>query len=279
MPVSRDVSEDALSDSPLGKQVPVIREYDPGLLCALPRAELWRQAGWSRSPFYYTRDIWTAWELSWLNISGMPRAAVAELHFAGDSEKLIESKSLKRYLFSLSGRQFADREAVACTIEQDLEACLGTSVTLHWQDDRVARHPPQGTNLDAQDIAVECYDYSPDVLRVCSVDAPTVQEFLYSQLFCSRCPITGQPDWANIHIRYHGPRMDHAALLRYIVSFRNHSGFAEQCVDRMFLDILGRCRPLSLSVCCRYLRRGGLDINPCRSSEQEPTWPGPQPRQ
>lgn len=265
-----------LRESPLGRSTPRVRDYDPDLLFALARPQPWRERGLDRTPFRTALDLWTAWELSWLSARGQPQVAVAQLRIPGDSPRIVESKSLKLYLFSLSHRRFADRDAVARTIEQDVGARLGTPLSLHWQA-ACPRTRPAGIDLDAQDMEVTVYDYAPELL--CTRCGAPVHETLHSRLLCSLCPVTGQPDWASVHIDYHGPPIDRAALLRYIVSYRNHSDFAEQCAERLFLDILERCHPARLSVCCRYLRRGGLDINPCRSSEVEVDWPGAQPRQ
>lgn len=266
----------ALRESPLGRPAPRVRGYDPELLFALARPQSWRARGLVRTPFCTALDLWTAWELSWLGRRGLPQVAVAQLRIPGDSPRIVESKSLKLYLFSLGNRRFTDRDAVARTIEQDVGARLGAPLSLHWQA-ACPRARPAGIDLDQQDMEIAVYDHDPELLRTRS-GAP-VRETLHSRLLRSLCPVTGQPDWASVHIDYHGAPIDRAALLRYIVSYRNHSDFAEQCVERLFLDILERCRPDRLSVCCRYLRRGGLDINPCRSSELEVDWPGAQPRQ
>lgn len=258
--------------SPLGKPTEYRSDYAPELLYPIPRqlkrAELGIAAG--TQPFVGA-DIWNAYELSWLNPRGKPVVAVGSFRIPADSPNLIESKSFKLYLNSFNQTVFADLTAVVTTLQRDLSAAAGAPVTAKIEDLRgrpqnVIEYP-QGIALDELDI--DCTDYQPMPELLSTVDAPETaktEETLYSHLLKSNCLVTGQPDWAMVIIRYRGRPIDHAGLLRYLVSFRNHNEFHEQCVERIFCDLSRRCAPEALSVYARYTRRGGLDINPFRSS-------------
>ena len=255
-------------------------EYDPRLLRPLQRPCLWREDGLRDSPFQHSHDVWMAWELSWLNRSGLPRNAVAELRFPGDSPRLIESKSLKLYLFSLNQKRFSDPQELRDTVMQDLAEPVGAAVDMTlWPAADIPRAAPLGQCLDDQDIDMEqpCA-YDPGLLAVHD-RKPLVEEALHSHLLRSLCPLTGQPDWACVQIGYQGRPIQHAALLRYIVSWRSHKGFAEYCTERIFLDILSHCAPRKLRVSCHYLRRGGLDITPVRGTHPEADIPRSLARQ
>lgn len=256
------------SDSPLGKTVTYDAGYDPGLLYPLARAagraRLTLPAGLALRGW----DIWTAYELSWLEPSGKPRVACAEFRIPADSPNIVESKSFKLYLNSLNQHVFADIGQLQATLVQDLASCLGAKPEVRlllpevWEP--MARSEMPGVCLDDLDVAIEHYEPAPQLLRCQS--SRIVEERLFSRLLRSRCPVTGQPDWATVAIEYRGAELDRAGLLAYIVSFRQHQDFHEQCVERMFADILQRCAPERLTVYARYLRRGGLDINPWRST-------------
>jgi 7-cyano-7-deazaguanine reductase len=215
-------------------------------------------------------DIWNAWELSWLDARGKPCVAVAELWMPCDSPRIVESKSLKLYLNGYAMTRFDDAVLVRDRIGRDVSACVGAEIEvalLHpAQFDRLQAVDFAGEPLDEQ--ALDIADYAgprPDHLRVQS-HGRLVEEALVSHAFRSRCPVTGQPDWASVQIRYRGMPLDHAGLLRYLVSFREHADFHEACVERMFVDIQRQCAPLQLLVYARFLRRGGIDINPWRAT-------------
>ncbi len=264
-----------LENAPLGKTSAPAHAYDPSLLYPLARPVLWRERGHAAMPWQGT-DLWTAWELSWLAPGGVPRVAVAEFAVPCDSPCLIESKSLKLYLGSLSDTVFPDADALAATVRADLSAAAGAPVGVMVQGLGAAAQarvePDNAVCIDAAADSADTSRLSPDCLQA----DPAVQrtELLVSHLLRSNCPVTGQPDWASIWIAYQGPAIAHDSLLRYLVSWRHHQGFHEQCVEGIYLDILSRCQPRQLSVYARYLRRGGLDINPWRSSEtaQPPPW-------
>ncbi|AKC86664.1 NADPH-dependent 7-cyano-7-deazaguanine reductase QueF [Pseudoxanthomonas suwonensis] len=265
-------------DSSLGREVAYPTRYDPSLLFPIPRAagraELGLAAG--ATPPFVGHDRWHAYELSWLDARGKPQVSTATLQVPCDSPNLVESKSLKLYLNSLNAARFDDAQALHAAIAGDLSRCTGAAVTV------AAGLPPMtGSGADAGNdgesldgIEADFDDYGPPnagYLR--ADDAVQVEEHLCSALLKSNCPVTGQPDWASLHLRYRGPRIDRTGLLRYLVSFREHAGFHEQCVERIFIDLLRQCRPAALSVEARYTRRGGLDINPWRATAGMPAPP------
>jgi 7-cyano-7-deazaguanine reductase len=216
-------------------------------------------------------DIWNAYELSWLDTRGKPLVACAEFWMPATSPNIIESKSFKLYLNSLNQQRFADSDELRMTLQRDLQQCLGAELEVnlqlpeYWGESEEG--PQVGCCLDELPVAIEHYLPAPELLRLQSEQV--VSERLFSRLLRSRCPVTGQPDWATVQIDYTGAAIDRAGLLAYIVSFRQHQDFHEQCIERIFADIMQRCAPQRLSVYGRYLRRGGLDINPYRSSGAE----------
>lgn len=257
-------------DSALGKSVTGSAEYDPSLLFPIPRS-IGRDALGLVPPLaFHGVDIWNAYEISWLDARGKPRVATAEFHIPASTPNLIESKSLKLYLNSLNAMRYADFETVQRLLSADLSKAAGgeVAVILHALGAPAALtiQSLDGDSLDDLDIDMD--DYGPpraDLLGLV-LDAKPTQESLVSNLLKSNCPVTGQPDWASVQIRYAGAKIDRAGLLRYLVSYRNHDDFHEQCVERIFRDVLARCRPQQLTVYARYTRRGGLDINPWRSN-------------
>jgi 7-cyano-7-deazaguanine reductase len=259
-----------LHASLLGKEAAYPSRYAPELLFPVSR-RVGRDALGLAAPLPFDGvDLWTGYEVSWCNRRGKPQVAVLELRVPATSEHLIESKSLKLYLNSLNAARFDDLAAVEACLRRDLAAAAGATVDVRLL-------PPAGfaattcelpgDNLDTLDIDFDAYAVDPSLLRA---DGPVVQETLRSDLLKSNCPVTGQPDWASMMIRYSGPRIDRAGLLRYIVSYRDHSGFHEQCVEGIFAHVRARCRTERLTVYARYTRRGGLDINPFRSDFEAP---------
>ncbi|UNK58699.1 NADPH-dependent 7-cyano-7-deazaguanine reductase QueF [Pseudoxanthomonas daejeonensis] len=263
-------------DSSLGREVAYPTGYDPTLLFPIPRAGARAElglAGGAALPFA-GHDRWHAYELGWLDGRGKPRAAAATLQVPASSPNLVESKSLKLYLNSLNGARFDSDDALRARIIEDLSACAGAAVAFDFGLPPMAggRDAGEGQSLDAIEADFDAYG-PPDAAYLSADGETTVDEYLRSDLLKSNCPVTGQPDWASVHLRYRGPRIDRTGLLRYLVSFREHAEFHEQCVERIFLDVLQRCRPASLSVEARYTRRGGLDINPWRGSVGMPPPP------
>jgi 7-cyano-7-deazaguanine reductase len=256
--------------SPLGKAVVYADRYDAARLFPLPRAAHRVELGLDAVLPFHGVDVWNAYELSWLDARGKPCVAIAELRVPASSPCIIESKSLKLYLNGFAQERIADADALAATLARDLSAAASApvAVTLHApRADALPLAEPVGTSLDT--LALDIDDYGPPNaghLRV-AAGMVEVEEILVSDLLRSNCPVTGQPDWGSVQIRYRGAPIDHAGLLRYIVSFRTHSEFHEHCVERIFVDVMARCAPRALSVHARYTRRGGLDINPFRSTD------------
>ncbi|ARP94830.1 NADPH-dependent 7-cyano-7-deazaguanine reductase QueF [Bordetella genomosp. 13] len=263
-----------LSDAPLGLSVPYPTEYDPGLLFpvsrALNRAALPLERG-DRLPFHGA-DIWTAYEISWLNAKGKPRVAMATFTVPADSPNLIESKSFKLYLNSFNQTRLDNAQALRERLERDLSAAAGAPVELDFVlPQRFGQQQMaelDGIDLDKLDVEIDTYQPAPELLRC--ADGPVREETLCSRLLKSNCPVTGQPDWGSVQIRYRGRPIDHEALLKYIVSFRQHAGFHEHCVETIYADVMRACAPQELTVYARYTRRGGLDINPWRSNVAAP---------
>jgi 7-cyano-7-deazaguanine reductase len=257
--------------SPLGKATEYQSHYAPELLFPIPRQLKRSELGIADSALPFAgEDLWNAYELSWLNAKGKPVVAVGTFRVPATSPNLIESKSFKLYLNSFNQTAFDSLETVSATMTSDLSAAAGSPVTVALE--QLSQRPqaaigiPEGSLLDDLDIACDRYQPAPDLLA--SLPGETVEETLYSHLLKSNCLVTGQPDWAMVVIRYRGAPIDRAGLLRYIVSFRNHNEFHEQCVERIFTDVQARCRPDALAVYARYTRRGGLDINPFRSTDE-----------
>ena len=259
--------------SPLGKPTEYRTDYAPELLYPIPRQLKRDELGIDGDALPFVgEDLWNAYELSWLNPKGKPQVAVAVFRVPADSPNLVESKSLKLYLNSFNQTTFADAAAVAAVIAGDLSAAAGAAVSVRVET--LDRRPPasigypEGVLLDDLDIACNTYQPAPQLLAVTAGNE--VEETLFSHLLKSNCLVTGQPDWAMVVIRYRGRPIDRAGLLRYIVSFREHNEFHEQCVERIFCDIRRQCAPAALAVHARYTRRGGLDINPFRSTGEFP---------
>jgi 7-cyano-7-deazaguanine reductase len=263
---------------PLGKPTAYRDEYDPGLLCPFPRAPKRAELGLPGELPFAGFDLWNAYELSWLAPGGKPVVAMAEFRFPCSSPFLVESKSFKLYINSFNQTRFTGFDAVAATLECDLAKACGATVAVRLLPlaacgEMTIRTLP-GQCLDDLDVTIDRYDYAPELLDGSADPDRIVAETLHSHLLKSNCLVTRQPDWASVLVRYRGPRIDPAALLRYLVSYRRHSEFHEQCVERIFVDLLRHCRPEQLTVYARYTRRGGLDINPLRSNcESElPNW-------
>ena len=258
-------------DSLLGKHTPYCVQYDPSLLFPIPRQEKRRELGIDSSNLPFNGlDIWTAYEVSWLNSKGKPIVAIVDFAFPADSEFLIESKSFKLYLNSFNGTRFDNEQSVIDLWVTDLSNACGSEVSvdlrsLEFEETLIGKLP--GINLDDLDIEVTKYSVDPSLLKLDNTEL--VSETLNSNLLKSNCLVTGQPDWGSVVIRYEGKQINHESLLQYIISFREHNEFHEQCVERIFTDINNLCKPEKLTVYARYVRRGGLDINPYRSNFED----------
>ncbi len=263
-----------LNASPLGHATRYADRYDPGLLFPVERAPQRAELGFGAALPFRGADVWTAYELSWLDAAGKPQVAIATFAVPATSPRLVESKSVKLYLTAFNQTHFASDGEVARAIARDLSAATGATVdvalTLPRDFAALPRAELTGTCLDALPIGIDRYECSPDGLAAAGAE---LAETVYTRLFRSVCPVTGQPDYASVQIAYRGVRIDHAGLLRYLVSFRRHPGFHEHCVERIFADVWRRCRPASLAVYARFTRRGGVDINPWRTSGDEPPPP------
>lgn len=254
----------AIEHSPLGREVAYPRRFDAGLLYPIPRSLGRAAIGIDPGPLPFTgTDRWHAYELSWLDARGKPQVATATFEVPADSPRLIESKSFKLYLNSCNAARFAGAEALRAQVEVDLSAAAGAPVSMAFGLPPL--HAGEGENIDSLELDIDRYG-PPDASLLAAAAEDLVEETLASALLKSNCPVTGQPDWADVAIAYRGPRIDRAGLLRYLVSFRDHAEFHEQCVERIFIDLMARCRPQALSVHARYTRRGGLDINPWRAT-------------
>ncbi|WP_394247928.1 NADPH-dependent 7-cyano-7-deazaguanine reductase QueF [Vibrio profundi] len=256
----------------LGQKTEYSNQYDASLLQPVPRSLNRDDLALGGDLPFVGHDIWTMYELSWLNSKGLPQVAVGEVYIPATSPNLIESKSFKLYLNSYNQTQFNDWNEVEQRLIQDLSNCAGETVLVNVNTVTDYTNQPivtmKGDCIDDQDIEIGSYEFD-DALLENAAGSETVSEALHSHLLKSNCLITNQPDWGSVEIEYHGPKIDREALLRYLVSFREHNEFHEQCVERIFTDIMKHCKPSSLTVYARYTRRGGLDINPYRSTEQD----------
>jgi 7-cyano-7-deazaguanine reductase len=255
--------------SPLGKNSAYQTEYAPELLFPIPRQQKRDELGLTGTLPFFGVDIWNAYELSWLNMRGKPQVAIATFTVPADSPNIVESKSFKLYLNSFNQTRLANTDALLALLRDDLSTAFGAPVhavlTLPDDFDKLDMGEQDGLLIDRLDIEVDNYSPSPELLTAKHGEAP-VEETLVSHLLKSNCLVTGQPDWGSVQIRYAGPQIDQEGLLRYLIGFREHNEFHEQCVERIFTDILRQCKPSKLAVYARYTRRGGLDINPWRAN-------------
>ncbi|MCC4831054.1 NADPH-dependent 7-cyano-7-deazaguanine reductase QueF [Shewanella sp. 10N.7] len=264
---------EALKGLTLGQTTQYQAEYDASLLQGVPR-KLNRDAIELTDTLpFQGADIWTGYELSWLNAKGKPMVAIIEVYLAIESDNLIESKSFKLYLNSYNQTRFDSVEQVQQTLVTDLSLCANGNVSVkviepkHFNTQRIVELP--GHCIDELDIEIDDYQFKPEYLEN-STDDKHVAETLTSNLLKSNCLITSQPDWGSVMVRYQGPKIDREKLLRYLISFRQHNEFHEQCVERIFTDLKRYCECTKLTVYARYTRRGGLDINPFRSDFEQP---------
>ena len=262
--------DNSLKSLKLGQKTEYASQYDRTLLQPVPRALNRDGLGITQNqPFTIGADIWTAYEISWLNEKGLPQVAIADIYLDYQSQNLIESKSFKLYLNSFNQSKFADFNAVQQTMQRDLSECAQGDVKVRLNpvavyDAQKIDHL-QGDCIDEQDIEITSYEFNANWLKDC-VSNEIVEEKLVSHLLKSNCLITNQPDWGTLHIHYVGKKINQEKLLRYVVSFRQHNEFHEQCVERIFCDLMHYAKPEKLTVYARYTRRGGLDINPFRSN-------------
>jgi 7-cyano-7-deazaguanine reductase len=266
--VSENDNDNAiLSKMSLGKVTEYAEHYNNALLQAVPRSMNRAQINLKGSLPFTGVDRWNGYELSWLNNKGKPQVAILRCEVPASSPNLIESKSFKLYLNSLNQSHFESYDSVTQTLDQDLSACAGANVevTLFAPSEFPMMQISSFDAVNIDDLDIEINQYQLDVTNLTTGNT-LVEESLSSDLLKSNCLITNQPDWGSVLIRYQGPIIDREGLLRYLISFRQHNEFHEQCVERIFCDIMAQCKPTKLSVYARYTRRGGLDINPFRSN-------------
>jgi 7-cyano-7-deazaguanine reductase len=260
-----------LEDLVLGKTVAYSDTYSPDLLQAVPRSLSRDNIQLPSSLPFDGVDIWNAYEVSWLNPKGKPVIAILRCSVPITSPNLIESKSFKLYLNSFNQSNFENEAVVAQHLTKDLSACAGAKLSVELipfsEFHSLKMGQLEGVLLDELDIQVEQSEITPDYLKT---NEALVKESLVSHLLKSNCLITNQPDWGSVLIKYEGKQIEHEGLLRYLISFRQHNEFHEQCVERIFYDIQRMCNPDKLTVYARYTRRGGLDINPFRSNFESP---------
>ena len=264
--------------SELGKSSAYVDQYDASLLFPIPRLAKRQEIGVGTAPPFFGADLWTAFELSWLNPRGKPQLALAQFIVPCETPNIVESKSFKLYLNSFNNTRFPDAAAVQARLRADISeaawrgapnaSSVGVRLLLPEMFDREDVAELDGLSLDRLDVECSRYTPAPDLLSTV-FDEPPVTEVLTSNLLKSNCLVTGQPDWGSVRIAYSGPQINQEGLLQYIVSYRNHNEFHEQCVERIFMDIWTRCKPVKLTVYARYTRRGGLDINPFRTSHPQ----------
>lgn len=254
----------------LGQNSPLSTHYAPKLLVPIPRQNKRHELGIDADSLpFYGYDIWNHYEVSWLNPRGKPQVALASIEIPATSPYIIESKSLKLYFNSLNNHRLDSVATVTALLTSDLSHACGSQIKLSLlplapTTALATLHNPHGICLDDLDIEVHDYQVNPRLLQ--ANPEQITNESLYSNLLKSNCLVTQQPDWATLCLTYHGPAIDHSALLKYIISFRQHNEFHEQCVERMFCDISRQCQPQQLTISARFTRRGGIDINPLRSS-------------
>ena len=272
-------SSNTPEQSQLGKSSAYVDQYDASLLFPIPRAAKRAEIGITGNSPFFGADIWSAYELSWLNLRGKPQLALVHFTIPCESVNIVESKSFKLYLNSFNNSRFADASEVLALLRSDIneavwrgavvQASIGVRMIAPELFDREPIYELDGLSLDRLDVECTRYQPAPDLLSANQADLPPVTEVLVSNLLKSNCLVTGQPDWGTVQISYTGPQINQEGLLQYIVSFRNHNEFHEQCVERIFMDIWSRCKPAKLTVYARYTRRGGLDINPFRTSHPQ----------
>jgi 7-cyano-7-deazaguanine reductase len=259
-----------MNKNPLGKKIDIPKQISPDLLFPIKRSIARLDSAIKEPDLFVGRDIWNCYELSWFDTSGKPISAVCQISYDCNSPCIVESKSLKLYLYSFNLSQFENSHQVESMITHDLSKIIGSdaltvSIFLDPNDPRLSALPHRGICIDDLVCSTVIYSPAPELLSI-NQNSEHVAEILHSNIFRSLCPVTSQPDWATVTISYQGAHISHQGLLAYLISYRNHQGYHEDCGERIFSDILKLCSPRSLSVVCNFLRRGGIDINPIRST-------------
>lgn len=254
----------------LGKQTQYLDKYDNSLLDPIPRKLTRDTIGLDKIDQFFTGvDIWNCYEFSRLNLNGKPEVRILRFYVPCESEYILESKSVKLYLNSFTNSKFSSDEEIISIIRADFSKAVKFDVLAELykldslRNERLTLF--KAHSLDELDVTVDKYEVDADLIKL-SAENIEVEEELSSNLLKSNCLVTGQPDWASVYIKYKGQKIDHASLLKYLISFRNHNEFHEQCVERIFSDVMRKCAPTELTVHAKYTRRGGIDINPYRSN-------------
>lgn len=268
--MSKSVQQISPEQSELGKKSEYDPHYDASKLFPIPRKGKRDEINVPEILPFYGFDLWNHYEVSWLNEKGKPIVAIAEIIYGCESPNIIESKSMKLYFNSLNNSNFKDVETVQALVQKDLTERVGAPVIVNIKTLPLVKKEEltsafEGICIDTLDV--ECNSYVVDS-SILSTEESFVEETLCSDLLKSNCLVTNQPDWGSVSITYKGKKINHENLLRYIVSFRNHNEFHEQCIERIFMDIMKTCKPEELTIYGRYTRRGGLDINPIRSTKK-----------
>lgn len=260
-----------IDEGPLGQASEYPNTYTPSLLHAISRADARAQVGIEHAELFHGEDLWTGYEFSWLDVGGKPVVAGLRFHVPCQSRAIVESKSVKLYLNSFAQTKFESHGAVQQTLDQDLTLAFQAPVMIELLElSQLAGAVQQlpGICLDDLSVRTDAYEREPHFL---SVEDPqlSVHETLHSHIFRSLCPVTSQPDWASICVEYSGAPLSREGLLKYLISYRNHQAFHETTIEQIFVDIHQQCAPSRLSVYGRFQRRGGLDINPFRSLDED----------
>jgi 7-cyano-7-deazaguanine reductase len=254
---------------PLGQQTVYVNQYDAGLLFPIPRSIAREQLHLKDDLPFIGEDCWTGYEISWLDNQGKPQVRLAEFYFNYDSPNIVESKSFKLYLNSFNQTCFDNEKQVSRRMQDDLSAASGKPCRLIFYPmcdaGALAIEVLPGRCIDGIEVSIQDYEPNPELLKVNS-STQVEGDIIYSHLLKTNCPVTRQPDWATVFVEYSGDEINAASLLAYVISFREHQDFHENCVERLFCDIQQYCQPTELSICARYTRRGGLDINPLRTN-------------
>lgn len=266
---SNNTTPHDVTRSPLGKNSSYVSSYSPELLFPIPRIGKRNEIHVPDILPFFGFDTWNAYEVSWLTKKGKPQNAIIQFDINAHSKNIVESKSFKLYLNSFNNTRLSSSNELEQLLKNDIAQAVEGEVhiKIYTLDDFLNQKIEtfEGVNIDEEDIELNEFDVNPELLEINNNNK--VVEVIYSHLLKSNCLVTGQPDWGSIQISYHGPQIDRKALLKYLISFRNHNEFHEQCVERIFMDIQTHCKPSELTVTARYTRRGGLDINPARSSK------------
>jgi len=256
---------------PLGEKTAYVDQYDASLLFSINRWPVRSEIGITDPIIFKGWDLWNCYEFSWLNLRGKPELRILEWAVSADSENIVESKSVKLYLNSFHNSRFDNEDEVLKLLNKDLSAAVKAPVSIKMRTLESYQGEPltgfRGQNIDKYDIEMKEFKLDKSLLELSQGATEVVEKILYSNLLKANCLVTGQPDWGSVQIKYNGLEIDECSILKYLISFRNHNEFAEPAAERIFTDLMNMCKPQNLCVYVRFTRRGGIDINPIRSSQ------------